>query len=348
MKKQKQLLKQKRANRIFGSLSSAKASDFVLRLLSKGICPPPEAQQNSGKRYLIVNGDDLCRDNATDLAILTAYREGILTSSSAFVNFPHSAERLRTIHAENPELPIGLHLNLTDGPPVSKSGEVKQLTSRDGRFYGIETIMQHLQQIPLSAVRKELQSQIELFISTGVPLDHIDYHFHLAASYTPYFKMVRELALQFNVPVRNPIPFSLYNIIKINSNGGGSRNGIRKLILFGITHPFKTIPLVRKIGPAAFTEQKRLMQEEGIMSTDWFIDGFFNNASTEVFISILEQLPAGISEIACHPGRENEREVLTSHLVNEAIDKLNIQLISYSDLIFIRKQKNTDIHNIAT
>jgi predicted glycoside hydrolase/deacetylase ChbG (UPF0249 family) len=341
MKTHKQVLKQKRIKRIFDSLSSTGTSDIVLRLLTKGICPPPEAIQNPGKKYLIINGDDLCRDDKTDEAILSAFRNGVLTSTSAFINYPGSAQRLMELHSKNPDLPIGLHLNLTDGEPVEDSKEIKGLTDKNGRFYRIETILQHLHQLPLNNVRKELQAQIELFLSTGVPLDHLDYHFHLVASYTPFYKLVRELALEYNVPVRNPVPFSIYNLIKISSNGGGSRNGIRKLILFGLSHPFKSIPLVRKVGPGAFSEQKSLMLAEGIQSTDWFIDNFFDNASPEIFVSILEQLPGGISEIACHPGREKELEVLTSGPVKEAIKILNIKLISYNDINPVQQQART-------
>ncbi len=348
MKEQKQLFKQRRAKRIFGSLLSTGTSDFVLRLLTRGVCPPPEAMQKSDIKYLIINGDDLCKDNKTDTAILTAFRSGVLTSTSAFMNFPGSAERLKEIHSENPDLPIGLHLNLTDGYPVLDSKKVKELTDNNGLFYGIDTFLHHIHQMPLSKVRKELQLQIELFLSTGVTLDHLDYHFHLVASYAPFFKLVRELALEYNVPVRNPVPFSIYNLIKLNSNGGGSRNGIRKLILFGLTHPFKSIPLIRQVGPVAFTEQKRLMCNEGIISTDWFIDHFYNNAFTEIFVSILEQLPAGISEIACHPGREKELEVLTSQPVKEVIKDLNIQLITYNDLKKLQEKEKTDLVDITT
>lgn len=346
MKKQKQQFKHKRAKRIFGSLSSGGTSVFVLRLLTRGVCPPPEALQKSGIKYLIINGDDLCRNDATDQAILSAFRKGVVTSSSAFINFPDSAERLKKIHLENPDLPIGLHLNLTDGRPVSDSKEIKELTDVNGLFFGIEAILQYITSIPLSRVKKELQSQIELFLSTGVPIDHLDYHFHLVASYTPFFKLVRELAVEYNVPVRNPVPFSIYNLIKLNSNGGGSRNGIRKLILFGLTHPFKTIPLIRQVGPVAFTEQKRLMFGEGIKSTDWFIDHFYDNAFPEILVSILKQLPAGISEIACHPGRANELEVLTSQSVKETIEKLNIKLISYNDLKKFQKTQKKEFTDV--
>lgn len=348
MKKQKQVFKQRRAKRIFGSLSSASTSDFVLRLLTRGVCPPPEAMKKSEIKYLIINGDDLCKNNATDEAILSAFRKGVVTSSSAFINFPDSAERLKKIHLENPDLPIGLHLNLTNGKPVLDSKEIKELADENGLFFDIDAILHHIPSMPISRVRKELQSQIELFLSTGVPLDHLDYHFHLVASYTPFFKIVRELALEYNVPVRNPVPFSIYNLIKLNSIGGGSRNGIRKLILYGLTHPLKTIPLIRQVGPVAFTEQKRLMLAEGIKSTDWFIDHFYDNAFPEIFISILEQLPAGISEIACHPGRENELEVLTSQSVKEAIEKLSIKLITYNDLQKVQQQEKTNPINIAT
>lgn len=76
------------------------------------------------------------------------------------------------------------------------------------------------------------------------------------------------------------------------------------------------------------------MLAEGIKSTNWFIDSFYNNASVENFISILEQLPEGLSEIVCHPGLDKELEVLTNEKVKRTIDNLNIELVSWD---FINK-----------
>jgi predicted glycoside hydrolase/deacetylase ChbG (UPF0249 family) len=304
---------------------------FILFAFIQGCGTPPTPKTvDSDKRYLIINGDDLCLDERTDEAILEAYHEGILTSTSAFINLPGSVDRLKEIHLENADLPVGLHLNLTLGRPVSDPSDVKGIVDKNGDFYDISKILRHLSKMPVDDVRKEFMAQAALFVSTGVPLDHIDYHHHLAALYTPFFEVVREVALAYDVPVRNPVPASIYKMISLDSQGGGGSSSMKKLILFGITHPFKSLPMMSKIGPEAFIEQEKQMAKEGIKSSDWFIDCFYENASTENFISILQQLPMGVSEIMCHPGMDEELKVLTDGRLKQVTDSLQIELVSWS------------------
>lgn len=309
---------------------------IILVAAWNGCGPVPVSKQISGPRYLIVNGDDLCMDERTDEAIVSAYRNGILTSTTAFINLQGSVENLKKIHSEYPDLPIGIHLNLTFGGPVSEPSEVAGITDTKGMFYDITKILKHLPDMPLEEVKKEFNAQVELFVSTGVPLDHIDYHHHLPALYTPFFEIVREIALKHDVPVRNPVPASIYNLVSTDKKGGGGSASMRKLILFGITHPFKSIPMMSKVGPDAFIEQENLMFAEGIKSTDWFIDSFYENATADNLISILNQLPCGVSELMCHPGMNNELEVLTDKSLKTIIDSLDIQMVSWAYL----KQQN--------
>ncbi len=309
------------------------AGSFIQPVLVQLYGPLPKPKNVVGKeKYLIINGDDLGRDKETNEAIVSAFKRGILTSASAFINFEESAEQLKMVHRENPELPIGLHLNLTSGYSVAPSQEVIHIIGNNGKFHDIDQIIVHLPVMPIEEVKKELFAQAELFISTGVPMDHINYHHHLAALYTPFFKIVRELAQKYNVPLRNPVPASIYNMIVLNGNGGGSSEGMKKMVRFGITHPFKCFPIIKKISPRAIVEQENRMLSEGIISTNWFIDNFYKNASVANFISILEQLPAGTSEIMCHPGLNGELEVLTNPSVKKAIHTLGIHLVSWSML----------------
>ena len=296
-----------------------------------GTTPKPPAIHGSEK-YVIINGDDLCKDEQTTSAILTAYKEGIVTSTSAFINLEGSAEQLKKIHALHPGLPIGLHLNLTLGSPVAKLKEVKGLTDAAGNFHGINHIIRHLPSMKFSEVRTELFAQAALFASTGIPMSHINYHHHIAALYTPFFVAVKELAHKYKVPLRNPVPASIYNFISLNGNGGGGAAGLRTLLKFGMAHPFKFIPLIKKVRPDALVWQKNLMFAEGIKSTDWFIDSFYMNATVENFISLLEQIPAGVSEILCHPGLGRELEVLTDDSVKKVLKSLGIHLVSWDYL----------------
>lgn len=120
-------------------------------------------------RRLIVNADNLGYDPAVSEGIVLAMRSGVVTSSTLMVNLPHSEHGATLAHG----FPIGLHLNLSRGIPVSAGFPVGLL--RDGAFD--ETLVDSL---PAEVVAEEAAAQLaraeELL---GAPPTHVDVHRHL-------------------------------------------------------------------------------------------------------------------------------------------------------------------------
>ena len=289
---------------------------------------PPQPEVVHGEKVLIINADDLCMNDETSKAIIYSYQSGIVTSTSAFVTFPDAVVNLQRIHNEYPELPIGLHLNLTEGKPVLPASEISTLVDKYGHFYSPDKIISRLADMNIDEVRKELNAQINLFLSSGVPLDHINCHHHIAALFTPFQVVMQEISLKYNVPMRNPVPYSIYRKMDVKSGGGGSFAG-KKMITYGILHPFKSIPMMKKVGPAAFVEQEKIDIEAGVKMPDWFIDAFFENATVNDLCSIIKQLPEGVSELMCHPGRPGEKNVLTDPEVRKNLNKNHVKLARF-------------------
>lgn len=278
-----------------------------------------------GEKILIINADDLCMNNETSNAIIDAYRNGIVTSTSAFVTFVDPVQNLKRIHNEYPDLPIGLHLNLTEGKPVLPANEIPSLVDKEGNFFSPEKIISKLSNMKIEEVRKELNEQVKLFLSSGIPLDHINCHHHIAVLYTPFHIVMREISVQYKVPMRNPVPYTIYKKMNVNSGGGGSF-ATKKMITYGILHPFKSIPIMKKIGPAAFIEQEKIDKEARVRMPDWFIDAFFENATVSDLNSIIKQLPEGISELMCHPGRPGEGKILSDPDVRKNLKECHVKL----------------------
>ena len=292
----------------------------------------PQKEVTAEYRSVVINADDLCQDRGTTDAILKCYKEGIVTSTTAFVNFQDSIELLKEVHEQYPDFPIGIHLNMTFGKPVLPPEEIPTMVNKNGEFWNEDQILTHIADIDYEEVKKEIRAQVELFLSSGVPLDHLDYHNHILALYTPFHQIVREIAVEKNVPIRNPVPVSTYRKIKVSS-GGGDSAAIAKLIVYGMLHPFKSIPMMKKVGVDAFIEQERITKECGIKTPDWFIDTFYENADEETFLSIVDQLPNGVSEIMCHPGSsENEIRILTNPEIKTKIADKGISLTDFSKL----------------
>lgn len=120
-------------------------------------------------RRLIVNADDLGYDPAVNEGIVLAMRSGVVSSSTLMVNLPHSAHGATLARG----LPVGLHLNLSRGSPLSARFPASLL--RDGAFE--ETLVSSL---PADIVAEEAAAQLaraeELL---GAPPTHVDVHRHL-------------------------------------------------------------------------------------------------------------------------------------------------------------------------
>ncbi|MFI8688057.1 chitin disaccharide deacetylase [Rossellomorea sp. NPDC077527] len=149
-------------------------------------------------RNVIINADDfgLCR--GVNYGILDSHRFGIVNSTTMLVNMPgteHAVELAR-IH---PELQVGIHLSLTCGRPVS--GGVPSLVNEKGYFRYTSRIFEE-KEINVNEVEMEWETQIDRFLSFGLPLSHIDSHHHVH-SFRPLIPIVKRLSERYGVPVRN-------------------------------------------------------------------------------------------------------------------------------------------------
>lgn len=298
------------------------------------------------RRVLIVNADDLGLSDGVTEGIVRAWRDGVVTSTSALVNIDGAPERIAATRAEHPDLPIGLHLNITDGRPVLPPEKVPTLVDRDGRFHSIDDIPKHLLNIAADELAAELRAQAELLTSIGVRFTHIDYHQHIVVLYTPFYRHVMELAKEYNVPLRQPVPASLTGALRLESKV--KNDAVATMFRFAVRHPVLSSRLIRHMVPVTVRRQGELLSEAGLRAPDLFIDGFFRNASVDNFIELLKRLPPGISEVVVHPGivddglrnsggayieeRAEELAVLLDPRVREAVVEHNVELASFTVL----------------
>jgi chitin disaccharide deacetylase len=96
------------------------------------------------------------------------------------VNFPDvhdSVARLR----QKPGLEVGIHLNLTAGPPVLPPARVPSLVRADGTFHSFTTFFARvaLSQIDWSEVALEWEAQFERGIELGCAFTFITSHQHV-------------------------------------------------------------------------------------------------------------------------------------------------------------------------
>lgn len=89
-------------------------------------------------KLIVINADDYGMCDGRDSGILEAFAKGCVTSASLVCNLVDNCSsycQSRAIErAVDASLPLGLHLNLTEGRPVSKG--LRRLVGADGNFRG--------------------------------------------------------------------------------------------------------------------------------------------------------------------------------------------------------------------
>ncbi len=278
------------------------------------------------ERRLIANADDFGRHPAVSDGILHAHQLGIVTSTTVMINFPGAAEAIRRARVEFPRLGVGVHLCLTAGPPVLPAGQVPTLIGRDGHFPHIADQAGRLDALNLAELQAELRAQIEATLAAGVRVDHLDSHHHVTFLHPTLLDAMLALAAEYDLPVRNPIP-----------PGGFRAQAQAGLAPPGIT-PQAAAALEKMVTGRLLTS--------GVARPDAFLSTFFDAGATlENLLHILDNLPAGVNELMCHPGysrpdltsnynlqRERELEILCHPAVRERLALQAIELVTFGAL----------------
>jgi chitin disaccharide deacetylase len=127
-------------------------------------------------RLLVVNADDLGRSSGVNRGIVDCHERGIVTSASLMVDGGAAAEAVE-LAAEQPELGVGLHWDVTSG--------ARELDLHDA-----------------GAVRAELERQLDQFRElVGREPTHVDSHHHVHRE-TGVLPVVRELVEALGIPLR--------------------------------------------------------------------------------------------------------------------------------------------------
>jgi predicted glycoside hydrolase/deacetylase ChbG (UPF0249 family) len=280
-------------------------------------------------RRLVVNADDFGLTPGVSRGIIKAHREGIVTSTSVMINIPYAEESLRLAQKEAPDLDIGLHLNLTAGRPISPPDAIPDLVTSSGDFLDLDALLDRIESVDLTQVRREFTAQIERFreIMGHLP-DHLDGHHYITARSHRTAELLIELAQGISCAIRNEVA--------------------RKDILDGdLAGSYSRIHGKEKM-PQLIEELNAILTGGGVSTPDHFTGGFYGDGATlgNLLLIILD-LEEGISELMCHPAevdeelrsassynerRGDELAALTHPSAREVINSSFVQLINFGDL----------------
>ena len=275
---------------------------------------------------LIINGDDFGISSETNYAIVRAHGEGILTSASLMVNgsaFDDAVALARSC----PDLSVGLHLVLVDGRPVSRPEEIPGLVRKDGTFRKnpVRAGMAYFFFRAIAPqIKTELEAQIRKFISTGIPLAHVNGHLHIHMHPT-VLRSIIELSGRYGIKaIRLPCEELSINL-RLDR-----RDRVWKLTQWLI---FQL--LSRHARPRLEARGFRIPDRSyGLLQAGRMNERFL--------LGLLDEISDGTCEICFHPGAaadwpvyyDGQRELaaLLSVMVRDRIRRSGQQLITFSDI----------------
>ncbi len=281
-------------------------------------------------KKVIINADDFGLVSGVNEGIIRAHREGILTSTTLMANMPGFNQAVE-MAGDNPELGVGVHLNILRGQPLSSAQNVSSLLSRELRFIpSVSNLLRRmaLKRVSFDEVEREFRAQLEKVQRAGIDPSHLDSekHIHLIR---PLFRIVMKLAKEYKI---NKVRF-------IQEYCVSSRPG----------QMFKSAFI-----SLSSTSMKKKMVKEGIRSPDYFYGVCDSGRITAAKLQkALQGTKEGVTEIMVHPGfitqemlelekqlgpyyinkyRENELNALLEEKLSKIIVDLEIQLINFNQL----------------
>ncbi|MDO9559479.1 MAG: ChbG/HpnK family deacetylase [Syntrophales bacterium] len=283
-------------------------------------------------KRLIIHADDLGADEARNAGIIEAIEAGSVTAASILVNGPAFQDCLQRIASINgKQLSFGVHLNLTEGRPLSPGLET--ITGKDGCFYGKQQGHRRLMNRGDDAlgkeIRREFAAQIQALRDAGVRMDHLDGHQHVHIFPAAIDATVRT-AREFGIPW-----------IRIPEEPPPARSMDRN-------NPLLNDEAERFCRLAAAVRIK--LHGSTMKTTDHFRGLYLKGRlSLENLERTLQTLPPGLTELMVHPGRahggpvhgpfsafsnrerEKELAVLTSGSFHRMLEKYNVRLTPFPE-----------------
>ena len=240
----------------------------------------------SPARRAIISADDFGMSEAVNEAVERAHREGILSTASLMVAGPAAPDAVRRAR-RLPELRVGLHLVLVEGPAVLPAANIPLLVDVAGRFPPDQALL-GLRYFARPGARRQLRAEISAqfraFAATGLWLDHANAHKHMHLHPTVGRLLIEEGRAHGLPAVR--VPREPAAILARLGDAPG-------------------------VGAGLLARWTRLLREQcrraGVRTNDWCFGIWWSGGMRADRVSRLAAaLPAGLSEVYFHPASHRD------------------------------------------
>lgn len=296
---------------------------------------------------VVLHADDFGMNEAVNRGIVQAFREGLLTSTSLLANAPAAElacsewRQLLTEYGNStlpslgirrelgePPLPfdLGIHLNLTQGRPLTGDRYPTALLNRDGIFPGIGTVFRRLMFASasmLKAVSFELETQIEWMCNRGLQPTHLNGH--------QYVELIPKIAAII------PSLLQRYSIPVIRV---ACEPALCQTVTFRGQASAWSLAFIKRFFATKFRYRMQATRAA-------FPDRFFGTAhagrvdqeTLSLFLS--RAIQGGATEIGLHPGTNPEGASTSSNVASELLEPALLESAWFDPLAKLRNHELT-------
>lgn len=278
-------------------------------------------------KKLIINADDFGLCKGVNRAVIETHTAGVLTSTTIMANMPASDEAI-SLAKKTPTLGVGVHLNVSEGKPLSTDSAVRLLLDDDGKFrhsaYKLAFKVLTNKKI-LKAVEVEFAAQIKSVIDRGIKPTHLDSHkhFHLLP---PVYRIVCSLAGDFGIgAIRWP-----WEPATVCFGDWPKVDFADKMRAF----------LARQMALKCQKQDRRFIKNDvffGIAHTGRIDGAFWSEVAAAQFVGVAEVMthpgyPEGLENTRLVGQRQVELKWLCEPATKESLINAGIELVSYGKL----------------
>jgi predicted glycoside hydrolase/deacetylase ChbG (UPF0249 family) len=257
-----------------------------------------------------------------------------VTSTSLLANGAAFAEAVELVR-KTEGLGVGVHLNLSDGPPVAAREAVPTLVNASGEFEGgSDGLLLKIATRGLSMrdVETEWEAQIAKIRAAGIEPTHLDGHKHVHML-PGLFEIALRLARRHGI-----------GAIRVSHEASSLRSALstgelRASVVLKQGVQARGLKLLAR-------DAREQADKVGLSTADYFCGIAQTGELTKEGVArLLRSLPEGTTELMCHPGyadealrktatrlqgsREKEVEILTDTEIRNLVASQGIRLIDY-------------------
>lgn len=212
---------------------------------------------SSVPKLLIVNADDFGQSSTVNRAILSCFRQGLISSTTIMANMPGFDEAVELAKKNGLQHSVGVHLNLTEGEPLcSDLQNNPSLCDDAGRFRRFRKRLLSASDCTMIAI--EISAQIQKCRDAGLPLTHADSHQHVhnePAVFQAIQPVLKDFGIQHLRISRNMDLFPRFSpkrIAKACFNHWLTLHGLRGTDYFGTVENFVNFRCSQQVTGASF------------------------------------------------------------------------------------------------